>query len=443
MNQPPLGIPDKHEDQGTSGLPADSGNSRTSGLFKLEPWLSGRAVADLLLAAGYETYAAGGCVRDLLLGHDVHDIDLATVAHPEEVESLFESHGWRTTAVGKAFGVVIVVTPAGANVEVATFRTDGAYVDGRRPETVAYSTAREDVERRDFTINALLLDLQSGAVIDHVGGRNDLAAGVVRAVGDAAARLREDRLRVLRGLRFAARFGFTIEPVTWAAIVATPLTGLSGERLVQELTKALEGPGRSHWLDLLRRSGHLAGLCAPLADLDAATLAALGIRLDHLTADDPLALRLSVWLSPLPSAAAKTWLTSQPLPSAVVRTVLWLLEHARPLSALQTRSLAGRRRLWRHADSRLLGRLLGLLHDDPTRGEAVRTLVAELERDLANPWSPLVRADDLIALGLPPGPRLGAVLRDIEDADLEGLFADREAALAYARARLADGGKPR
>lgn len=408
-----------------------------------EPWDSGRAVADVLLGAGHETYAAGGCVRDLLLDRGVHDIDLATVAHPEEVESLFESHGWRTTAVGKAFGVVIVVAPSGANVEVATFRHDGAYIDGRRPETVTYGNARDDVERRDFTVNALLLDLVGGVVIDHVGGRADLEQRVIRAVGDAVARLREDRLRVLRGLRFAARLGFDIETVTWSALCATPLAGLSAERLMQELDKALAGPGASRWLQLLRASGHLPDLCAPLAARPAETLDHLATRLERLHPDDPEAIRLALWLSPLDLATARAWLRRQPLAAALVRTVGWLLEHAQPPDRW-TMSLAVRRRLWRHADGRWLGRLLDLrFGDQPSQGEAVRTLVAELGRDLTTNWTPLVRADDLIALGLPPGPRFGAVLRDIEDADLEGRFSDRAAALSFARACIADVEKPR
>jgi poly(A) polymerase len=406
--------------------------------------MSGRAVADVLLAAGYETYAAGGCVRDLLLGRAVHDIDLATVAHPEEVESLFESHGWRTTAVGKAFGVVIVVAPSGANIEVATFRHDGAYIDGRRPQSVTYGTARDDVERRDFTINALLLDLKHDAVVDHVGGRGDLERRIIRAVGDAAARLREDRLRVLRGLRFAACLGFTIETTTWSALVATPLTGLSGERLMQELDKALAGPGAGRWLHLLRDSGHLGEVCAPLAALPAAALDHLGTRLDRLETHDPAALRLAVWLSPLDPATVRAWLRHQPLSAALVRSVAWLAEHSLLPEHWTAQRLSTRRRAWRHADGRLLGRLLVVrFGDDPGRSEAVRTLIAELDHDLATPWSPRVRADDLIALGLSGGPRLGALLRDIEDADLEGRFADRTAALAYARTRIMEGEKPR
>lgn len=409
-----------------------------------EPWDSGRAVAGMLLSGGYETYAAGGCVRDLLLGREVHDIDLATAAHPEEVESLFASHGWRTTAVGKAFGVVIVVAPSGTNIEVATFRHDGAYIDGRRPETVTYGNARDDVQRRDFTINALLLDLAQGTVVDHVGGRADLERRTIRAVGDAVARLREDRLRVLRGLRFSARLDFAIEAATWAALCTTPLGGLSAERLMQELDKALSGPGVARWLHLLRESTHLQELCAPLASLPGTALDHLATRLERLRADDAAALRLAVWLSPLDPVTARDWLRRQPLAAALVRSVAWLQEHGQPPERWAAVGVAGRRRLWRHADGRWLARLLEVrFADHPTAGEAVRTLVAEQARDAASTWAPLVRADDLIALGLPPGPRFGAVLRDIEDADLEGRFADRDAALAFARDRIADVEKPR
>jgi tRNA nucleotidyltransferase/poly(A) polymerase len=407
-------------------------------LMRSEPWSSGHAVAAVLLQAGHETYAAGGCVRDLLLGRSVHDIDLATAAHPEEVESLFESHGWRTTAVGKAFGVVIVVAPSGANIEVATFRHDGAYIDGRRPTTVTYSSARDDVERRDFTVNALLFDVVRGVVIDHVGGRADLERRLVRAVGDPVARLREDRLRVLRGLRFAARLEFTIEAATWTALCATPLAGLSGERLVQELDKALSGPGAGRWLRLLHASGHLGELCAPLAALAPEAVEHLATRLECLQSDDHPAVRLALWLSPLAVASARAWLRQQPLAAALARTVGWLLEHAREPERWADLSLAARRRLWRHADGRLLGDLLERrFADQPTQGEAVRTLVAELAGDLATPWTPLLGAEDLLAMGMKPGPALGAVLRQVEDADLEGRLPDRAAAERFARASIA------
>jgi tRNA nucleotidyltransferase/poly(A) polymerase len=402
-----------------------------------EPWSSGHAVAAQLMAAGFETYAAGGCVRDLLLGQPVHDIDIATAAHPEQVETLFREVGWRTVAVGKSFGVVVVVAPSGLNVEVATFRTDGSYIDGRRPDSVVFSTAAEDVARRDFTINALLLDLVSGEVADHVAGRADLAAGAVRAVGDPMARLREDRLRVLRALRFAARLDFRIESATWAAVCSTTLEGLSAERLIQELDKALAGPGRSRWLGLLVDSGHLRELCPALADLPADALVALGRRLDRLETQDPLAVRLASWLEPADPIAARTWLLSRPLPATVVRNVQWLLDQVHAVDALPIRPVAERRRLWRHAAGPLLVRLLVLCRD-----EAIRTLVDEAVAEQQREWRPPLRADDLLALGLAPGPRLGAMLRTIEDAHLEGRIADRSAALELARQLIAKEEKP-
>src|SRR5579875_3193231 len=189
-----------------------------------------------LRAAGYETYFAGGCVRDRLLGRAPLDYDVATAAPPEVVQRLFP----RTVPVGAQFGVVLVLH-GGGRFEVATFRSDDAYVDGRRPSRVHFGSAREDAERRDFTINALFWDPLEDRIIDFVGGEADLRAGVIRAIGDAAARIAEDRLRMLRAVRFAARFGFTIEPATQAAVVAAAptLVDIAGERIGEEIVKLL------------------------------------------------------------------------------------------------------------------------------------------------------------------------------------------------------------
>jgi poly(A) polymerase len=210
-------------------------------------------VLKTLRAAGHEAYLAGGCVRDLLLGRAPQDYDVATSATPDLVLRLFP----RTFSVGAHFGVVLVADSEGEEyvvTEVATFRSDGAYSDGRHPDAVRYTlSAEEDVRRRDFTINGLLLDPLHGAddlraaVIDRVGGVADLEAGVVRAIGLAEQRFEEDHLRMLRGVRFAARFGFKIEAATSAAIRhLAPKTALvSRERVRDELTKMLtEGHAR-------------------------------------------------------------------------------------------------------------------------------------------------------------------------------------------------------
>ncbi len=404
-----------------------------------EPWDSGVQTAKILLKKGFQVYAAGGCVRDLLLGLPVHDIDLATSAHPEQVEKAFYDQNWHTIAVGKAFGVIVVVAPSGLNIEIATFRNDGAYIDGRRPQTVSFSDVRDDVQRRDFTINALLCDTESGKVIDYVNGREDLLAGIIRAVGDPFARLQEDRLRVLRALRFAAQLNFEIEPMTWEALKATSLIGLSSERLIQELTKALAGSGRSRWLQLLSDTNHLVNICAPLAACHLDDRIILGRRLDKLQFNDPFSLQLALWLSPLPQDSAMSWLESHRLSSTVVRMVRWLLEYAVQWSRLQSLALAARRRLWRHTDGPLLGRLIELLHGDhPLHGEAVRTLAQEMRAEQQLAWKPPFRAEELIAMGLAPGPKLGVLLRELDDADLEGRFINHTAAETFARARVAE-----
>ncbi|MCA9133549.1 MAG: CCA tRNA nucleotidyltransferase, partial [Planctomycetales bacterium] len=198
--------------------------------------------------AGYEALWAGGCVRDLLMGHQPTDYDIATSATPEQVRRLFGRR--RTLPVGVAFGVVIVLGPSkrSGQVEVATFRTDSTYSDGRRPDAVAFSTAEADAQRRDFTINGMFLDPIRETVIDYVGGQADLRQGVVRAIGDAEARLAEDKLRMLRAIRFAARFHFAIERQTRQAVArhAAEVTQVSGERIHAELRKTLE-TDRSAW----------------------------------------------------------------------------------------------------------------------------------------------------------------------------------------------------
>jgi len=229
--------------------------------------IAAEEIVERLRAEGYDAYFAGGCVRDLLLGHTPKDFDVATSAHPDVVLEMFP----RTFAVGAHFGVVLVADEIDGQeivTEVATFRSDGAYADGRRPSEVRFSNnAQEDVVRRDFTINGMLLDPQvlketgdvSSAVLDYVGGRTDLAAGVIRAIGEPARRFEEDKLRMLRAVRFAARFQFAIEPATEAAIrqFSGSIAQVSCERIRDELTRMLtEGRARLAF-ELLDQTGLL------------------------------------------------------------------------------------------------------------------------------------------------------------------------------------------
>jgi putative nucleotidyltransferase with HDIG domain len=210
-----------------------------------------------LRAAGHQAYFVGGCVRDLLLGREPQDFDVATSALPDEVLTLFE----KTFAVGAHFGVVLVCTgEPEITTEVATFRSDGVYSDGRHPDAVRFSSSpEEDVKRRDFTINGMLLDPANNQVLDYVGGRNDLQAGLVRAIGDPGDRFAEDKLRMLRAVRFAARFAFDLESRTAIAIrkLAPAVSQVSRERVRDELTRMLTEGHAQRAFEMLDATGLL------------------------------------------------------------------------------------------------------------------------------------------------------------------------------------------
>jgi tRNA nucleotidyltransferase/poly(A) polymerase len=214
--------------------------------------------------AGHEAYFAGGCVRDRLLGRTAHDIDVATSAHPGEVQKLFA----KTVAVGAQFGVIVVLED-GVEFQVATFRADGLYIDGRRPESVTFTTAEGDAQRRDFTINGLFYDPINGHVLDFVGGEADLKAGIIRCIGEPADRFREDKLRLLRGVRFAATLGFEIDSTTWAALreMGSSIHAVSAERIRDELVKIFVHPSRVRGFDLLDESGLLQVLLPEVTKL--------------------------------------------------------------------------------------------------------------------------------------------------------------------------------
>lgn len=233
-----------------------------------------------LRAAGHQAYLVGGCVRDILLIREPADYDVATDATPDEVQKLFPN----SLAVGAQFGVVIVLgepagkagggagsdleSPVRTQVEVATFRSDVGYSDGRHPDKVIFAKSpQEDVRRRDFTINALLFDPQTGEVLDFVGGRKDLQAGIIRAIGHPEARFREDKLRMIRAVRFAARFRYAIEPETFAAItmLASEIHQVSAERIRDELTKLLTEGAARRGFELLDEAGLLREVLPEIA----------------------------------------------------------------------------------------------------------------------------------------------------------------------------------
>jgi len=216
-----------------------------------------RAIVQTLRDHGFAAYLAGGCVRDKLLGLEPKDFDVATSARATEVQALFP----HTVPVGAQFGVVLVVHE-GHPFEVATFRADGVYLDGRHPVNVRFSDAREDALRRDFTINGMFYDPIAEHVIDYVGGRQDLADRIIRAIGDPHARFTEDRLRMLRAVRLAARLGFTIAPETFAAVqeLAPTIVDIAWERIGDEVVKILTEGEAQRAFTLLSESGLLRAI---------------------------------------------------------------------------------------------------------------------------------------------------------------------------------------
>ncbi len=215
-------------------------------------WPAVEAIYHKLASKGYKAFLAGGCVRDALLGFKANDLDIATDATPDQIEGLFE----KTINVGKSFGVMRVVL-AGADIEVATFRNDGSYKDGRRPDHVEFSTPEDDAERRDFTVNALFYDLEKHQILDFVHGQEDLKKQILRTVGDAKKRFQEDHLRLLRGARFAAQLDFAVEAETLAAMteMAAFVKTVSGERLRDEMGKLLKSKNVPLGLRVMQDTG--------------------------------------------------------------------------------------------------------------------------------------------------------------------------------------------
>ncbi|MEI7834934.1 MAG: CCA tRNA nucleotidyltransferase, partial [Planctomycetota bacterium] len=205
-----------------------------------------------LREAGHQAFFAGGSVRDMLLGHESTDYDIATSATPREVKKLFG----HVLLVGAKFGVAMVIRD-GRKVEVTTFRSDLSYVDGRRPEGVIFATPEEDAQRRDFTINGMFYDPEADRIVDYVGGREDLQRKILRTIGRAEDRFSEDYLRMLRAVRFTVRLGFAMEPETALAVRrhAAKITAISGERIFEELSKMLSIPSAGQALDLMADLG--------------------------------------------------------------------------------------------------------------------------------------------------------------------------------------------
>ena len=405
-------------------------------------------VAFRLQSAGFTAFWAGGCVRDDLLGRTPADYDVATSARPDEVRGVFGYR--RTLAVGAAFGVITVLGPRGAGqVEVATFRTDEAYTDGRHPAGVVFSTPEFDAQRRDFTINGLFLDPATGAVHDFVGGRADLAAGIVRAIGVPAMRFGEDHLRMLRAVRFAAAFGFALDPATRVAIESMRhlVTSVSAERIAAELRAMLTRPGCRRALEILDETGLArevlpevaipAGL-SPTSNPAIARWREAATIIEAL--DEP---ELGTTLAALFEDAGPGLLRQAAgrlrLANRDVKLASWLLEAVAAIGHAAAGELAGRPwsdvQPWlAHEDAFPLADLLRA-RAGQGRGSvgAAAWVTAQLERprEEIDP-SPLVTGRDLLAVGVPEGKALGEMLATLRAKQLDGEIVSREAAIEWA-----------
>jgi putative nucleotidyltransferase with HDIG domain len=424
-----------------------------------------------LRAAGYVSYLTGGCVRDLLLQRQPKDFDVATSARPEEVLSLFPRAG----QVGAHFGVVLVREGANQDqnqVEVATFRSDLEYKDGRRPEGVRFETdPRQDVLRRDFTINALLLDPETNEVLDFVGGRADLDAKLIRAIGDPALRFREDHLRLLRAIRFAARLGFEIEPWTFAAIreLAPAISTVSAERVRDEISRILTEGGARRGFELLDATGLLKEVLPEVAkmkgveqppqfhpegdvwthtlmmlegmDHPSVTLA-LGVLLHDVGKPDTFRIAERIRFDGHVEKGieiAHELLCRLRYPHSVIEQVEALIGNHMKFMEVPRMRESTLKRFMRQPDFEEHMRLHRLdclnSHGSLANYDFVRRKQEEVPAEQLKP-KPLLTGRELIDAGYRPGPMFGIVLSEIEDAQLEGRVTTPDEALAMARERL-------
>lgn len=381
-----------------------------------------------LSAHGHQALLAGGCVRDLLLGNWPEDYDVATDATPERIGQLFR----RTRRVGAQFGVVLV-RQRGRWVEVATFRADAPYLDGRRPSAVTFSDARHDAQRRDFTVNGMFLDPLSGTVIDYVGGRADLAARVIRAIGEPAERFAEDHLRLIRAVRFAARLGFEIEPVTLAALKthAPRLATVAAERVREELEKMLTHASRRRAFTLLAETGLLAYLW-PGAAWTPDQLAAADALLARLTGPVSFPLALAVLLADRGPAELERTARALCCSNEQRERLIWLVAHQADLDQPRRLALSGLKRLlaqpaWDDLRRWAEARYRALPDGDSRRAALAERLAAIAPEKIQPP--PLVTGDDLLARGVSPGPIYKRVLDELYTRQLDEELTSREQAL--------------
>ncbi|MDB6150038.1 MAG: cca [Chthoniobacter sp.] len=427
---------------------------------------SARGIVRRLQDAGFTALYAGGCVRDRLLGQAPHDYDIATAAKPEQVQALFP----RNVAIGVHFGVISVLE-GGHEFQVASFRADGLYLDGRRPENVTFSTPEQDAQRRDFTVNGLFFDPIREQLIDYVDGQRDLAARLLRAIGDANDRFREDRLRLLRAVRFATVLGFDLEPRTWEAVCASAvhIHEVSAERIREELVKIFVSPERVRGFDLLDQSGLLRELLPEVEALKGCE------QPPQFHPEGDVFKHTRIMLGLLPAEVSAPLVFSvlfhdigKPGTFAVDPTGRIRFSGHDKLGAEMTEAVMSRLRFSRAE----IDATIEAVANHMVFKDVQQMRVAKLKRFMARPYfedemelhrvdctsshgmldnyeflktkrdefaheplipEPLLTGRDLIALGLKPGPQFTTILEAVQSRQLEGSLTDRDGALAFVR----------
>ena len=431
-----------------------------------------RLIVERLRARGFEALYAGGCVRDQLLGLTPHDYDVATNARPEQVEALFP----RTVPVGVQFGVIIVLEQ-GAEIQVATFRGDGTYHDGRHPESVRFTDAEGDSRRRDFTVNGLFFDPIEERILDFVEGRRDLELRLLRAIGDPSERFAEDKLRLLRAVRFATTLGFEIDPDTWREILvwSPEIHAVSAERIRDELVKILLSPNRLRGFDLLDKSGLLRQV---LPEMDALkgcdqppefhpegdVFVHTRLMLSMLAPDASLPLVLSVLFHDIGKPATRAvdetgrirfnghegvsagmtlrLLQRLRFPNEVIDAVIPAVRLHMSFKDVPNMRVATLKRMMARPtfeEELELHRVDCLASHGMLDNHAM--LIAKREEFGREPLipEPLITGHDLIALGMKPGPEFAEVLMSVQTRQMEGTLNTREEALEWIKSTLSGG----
>ena len=354
------------------------------------------------------------------------DYDIATSARPEEITRIFP----RTESIGAQFGVILVIH-RGHPFEVATFRSDEAYVDGRRPTGVVFTDAKQDVLRRDFTINGLLYDPLTGDVIDYVNGRADINAKIVRAIGDPHARFEEDKLRILRAIRFGARLGYTIEPGTWDAVCAmsAKIHQVSSERIREELTRVLTEGQAAPGMRMLHESGLRAEILPELEWTDH-----IEKSLGFLVAGSAADFAMGVLLHHTAVASVQGIVERLKFSRAEMHHIEALVENLPRFSEVRKMSVSSLKRFFRterFEDHLELARIQALASGVEAVAYAYALQKRREWRDDQVWPQPLITGNDLIAMGFAPGPRFKEILTQVEDEQLEGRLTSHDEAIRF------------